>query len=184
MHYEFRFGGTGGQGMMLLGDVMAWAFGCLDGREVLLTKSYGPESRGGACRSELIVDDGEIGYPVVAAPDFLLAMSQQACDRYAREVKCGGILLVDGELVDRVPEHGERVYRIPLTAIARETTGKAITANVAALGAVSVLAPPARPESVREAVMRRFPGRLKDINLAAFRAGVEAAEKCRKEEGR
>jgi Pyruvate/2-oxoacid:ferredoxin oxidoreductase gamma subunit len=62
-HYEMRFGGSGGQGMMLMGDVMAQAAGISEGREVVLLKSYGPEARGGACRSELIIDSGSINYP-------------------------------------------------------------------------------------------------------------------------
>lgn len=175
-HYEMRFSGTGGQGMMLMGDVMAQAAGIAGGNEVVLTKSYGPESRGGACRSELIVDGNAINYPVVTKPDFVLAMSQLACDQYVTDMKADGILLADSGLVKRLPDSVKNLYAIPLTKLAVETTGKAITANVVALGAISVLSPAARADSILDAVLARFPEKLHDINREAFQAGADAAK--------
>jgi 2-oxoglutarate ferredoxin oxidoreductase subunit gamma len=115
-HYEMRFGGSGGQGMMLMGDVLAQAAGISEGREVVLLKSYGPEARGGACRSELIIDSGSINYPALTKPDFVLAMSQLACDSYTDDMdKENGALLVDEELVKNVPSDVKCVYSLPLT---------------------------------------------------------------------
>ena len=176
VHYEMRFSGTGGQGMMLMGDVMAQAAGIAGGNEVVLTKSYGPESRGGACRSELIVDEQNINYPVVAKPDFVLAMSQLACDQYITDLKEDGVLLLDSGLVRKQPEQVKNLYAIPLTQLAVETTGKAITANVVALGAISVLSPAAQAESILDAVLARFPEKLHAINQKAFEAGAAAAK--------
>lgn len=104
LHYEYRFSGSGGQGLMLLGDIMAQAAGCLEGKQILLTKSYGPEARGGACRSEMILSDEPINYPAVTSPDLMLAMSQKACDSYRGDLHEGRILLLDEELVHSVPE--------------------------------------------------------------------------------
>ncbi len=176
-HYEMRFSGTGGQGMMLMGDVLAQAAGILEGKEVVLLKSYGPEARGGACRSELISDTGKINYPSLTTPDFVLAMSQLACDSYTADMdKKNGILLVDSGLVKSVPEDICRVYAIPLTEIAVQETGRSITANVVALGAISVLTEGAQEESVKKAVLDHFPEKLHAINIKAFEAGVAAAK--------
>ena len=175
-HYEMRFGGSGGQGMMLMGDVMAQAAGIQEGKEVVLLKSYGPEARGGACRSELITDAEAVNYPALTRPDFVLAMSQLACDSYTADMdKENGVLLTDADLVRKIPEDVKHVYAIPLTRIAKEETGKVITANVVALGAISVLSKGAGTEAVKAAVLGRFPEKLHAINIKAFEAGAAAA---------
>ena len=176
-HYEMRFSGTGGQGMMLMGDVMAQAAGIQEGKEVILLKSYGPEARGGACRSELITDTETINYPALRKPDFVLAMSQLACTKYSGDMDAeNGVLLVDSGLVKDIPDNIKHVYRIPLTEIAKKETNSAITANVVALGAISILSRGAGIESVRTAVLNRFPEKLHAINLRAFEAGAAAAK--------
>ena len=175
-HYEIRFSGTGGQGMMLMGDVMAQAAGITDGKEVVLLKSYGPEARGGACRSELIIDTAPISYPALVRPDFVLAMSQQAADSYTKDMDPEtGVLLIDSDLVKNHPGI-KHIYALPLTAIANKVTGKAITANVVALGAISVLSSAVEEEGILKAVLERFPEKLQNMNRAAFAAGVEAAK--------
>ena len=175
-HYEMRFGGTGGQGMMLMGDVLAQAAGIREGREVVLLKSYGPEARGGACRSELITDTEAISYPALTRPDFVLAMSQMACDSYTGDMdKENGVLLTDSDLVRRIPGDVRHIYSIPLTKLAQEKTGRTITANVVALGAISVLSRGAGESSVKAAVLERFPEKLHAVNMKAFEAGVAAA---------
>jgi 2-oxoglutarate ferredoxin oxidoreductase subunit gamma len=176
-HYEMRFGGTGGQGMMLMGDVTAEAAGIKEGKEILLTKSYGPESRGGACRSEIIIDDDKIAYPVVSQPDMVVAMSQKACDSYTSDMAEDGILIADADLVKTIPERSGENYSIPITRLAKEATGKEIAANVVALGAVAVLSDELDAESVREAVAEKFPEKFRASNMAAFSAGAGAAEK-------
>lgn len=175
-HYEMRFGGSGGQGMMLLGDILALAAGCIEGREILLTKSYGPESRGGACRSELVIDSLPINYPAVSRPDFVLAMTQLACDRYHRDLAPGGVLLLDSDLAPNRPAGPGNVYSLPLTRLARESTGRIITANVLALGAIAALGRPAGVESIRLAVRETLPERLLETNMIAFNAGLAAAD--------
>ena len=175
-HYEMRFGGSGGQGMMLMGDVMAQAAGIQEGKEVVLLKSYGPEARGGACRSELITDTEAVNYPALTRPDFVLAMSQLACDSYTADMdRENGVLLTDAELVHTVPADVKHAYAIPLARIAREETGRPITANVVALGAISVLSRGAGEDAVRAAVLSRFPEKLHAMNLKAFNAGAAAA---------
>lgn len=173
-HYEMRFSGSGGQGLMLLGDVLAQSAGCMRGDEVVLTKSYGPESRGGACRSELIIDTDTIGYPVVRHPDLMLAMSQKSCDAYAGDLDANGALLVDADLVKEIPP-AKKVWKIPLTRIAEETTGRAVAANVVALGAIAVLSGRVPAEYVKEAAKKMFKPAQWALNARAFDAGVAAA---------
>lgn len=176
-HYEMRFGGTGGQGMMLMGDIIAQAAGIKEEKEILLTKSYGPESRGGACRSEIIISDDPIAYPVVSHPDFVLAMSQLACETYTKDLAADGILLTDSGIVKKAPRLNEKkkVYEIPLTELAVDATGKEIAANVVALGAIAVLSENLKEEYVREAVEEKFPEKFRESNNKAFSAGAEAA---------
>lgn len=180
--YEMRFGGTGGQGMMLMGDIMSEAIGIHDGKEVLLLKSYGPEARGGACRSELAASDTPIHYPVVTRPNFLLAMSQDACNQYAGDLVSGGTLLVDSDFVKKLPDRNDiRLYLLPITRISVEVAGKALNANVVALGAISVLSDRVRVEAVRSCVAEHFPERLRAVNEKAFDAGAEAAKELLRE---
>ncbi|MCI1820886.1 MAG: 2-oxoacid:acceptor oxidoreductase family protein [Megasphaera sp.] len=174
-HYEIRFGGSGGQGMMLLGDIFAKAVGELDGREVVLTRSYGPEARGGACRSELISDSQPINYPTVRKPNFVLAMSQQACDKYCRDMDPEGILLIEPKYVHRVPKQIKHVYAISMTQLAIEETGKEVAANVVAIGAIAALAGFVDVELVRKAVQEHFKPAFRKSNDKAFDAGVRAA---------
>ena len=175
--YEMRFGGTGGQGMMLMGDIMAEAMGIYGGKEVLLLKSYGPEARGSACRSELAVSQDAIRYPVVSRPDFFLAMSQTACEQYSGDLHDDSVVLLDSGLVKRPPELPGRVYQLPITQISIETVGTALNANVVALGAISVLAKGVETESVCQCVSGHFPERVRSINERAFEAGIRAAER-------
>ena len=174
-HYEIRFSGSGGQGMMLLGDILAEAAGNLENKEIVLTKSYGPESRGGSCRSELIVDDRPINYPEVTKPDFVLAMTQQSCDKYHCDMCTDGILLVDPMFVRSIPAGVKNVYSIPMTEIAKKVTGKEIAANVVAMGAIATLADFVGVESVKQAIEEHFPKAFQEANRKAFDAGVEAA---------
>lgn len=176
-HFELRFSGSGGQGLMLMGDVLAHAAGSED-NEILLTKSYGPESRGGACRSELIVDHSEITYPAITAPNFVLCMSQLSCTSYTKDLAEGAIVLIDSGFVKEVPQLPEsvKVYSLPLTQLAVEATGKAVAANVVAVGAASVLCDIASRESIGEALQACFAARFHESNKAAFAAGIKAAE--------
>jgi len=179
-HYEIRFGGSGGQGMMLLGDIFAAAVGGLGNQEIVLTRSYGPEARGGACRSELIMDDKPINYPAVRNPNFVLAMSQEACDKYHSDMTSDGILLIEPKFVKRIPGNIQHVYSIPMTDIAVEVTGKPLAANVVAIGAIAALGRFVDLALVKQTVLEHFKPALRAANDKAFDAGVVAAQKLMK----
>ena len=170
-NFQLRFAGTGGQGMMLIGDLMAYYYGIIDNKQIVLLKSYGPEARGGACRSELIVDEEEC-YPAVTCPDLLLAMSEQSYHLYTEDIDADTIILIDSELVRDADETHPHTYEVPMTRIAKETTGKAICANIVALGVMTKLLD-IDPEAMLGVLKTKLPSRILDINLKAFQAGYE-----------
>ena len=129
---EIRLAGEGGQGMILAGIILAEAAAIYDNKNATQTQSYGPEARGGASKAEVVIAQGEIDHPEVIIADVLVAMSQEACDKYAGNLKKDGLLIVDQERVGRVPS--SRAIKVPITRLAQESSGKSITANVVALG--------------------------------------------------
>lgn len=173
--FEIRLAGEGGQGLILAGLILAEAAATYDGKNATQMQSYGPEARGGASRSEVIISNGDIDMPEVLLADLLLAMSQQACDKYFREMKADGILLVDSGQVTRVPT--TRALRIPITNIAENVTGRRITANIVALGIIVGLTGVVSKDAIRQAVVARAPRGTEEMNIKALEAGLAEAEK-------
>lgn len=179
--YEIRLAGEGGQGMILAGVILAEAAAIYDDKNAVQTQSYGPEARGGASRSEVIVAKGEIDYPKVMAADLLLCMSQEACDRFFAQVKEDGCIVVDSTTVSRVPSH--RAIAVPISQIAEEVTGRRITASTVALGLVSGLTDIVTRQSLEKAVLERVPAGTEEMNLEALAAGFDEAERLRQDRG-
>jgi 2-oxoglutarate ferredoxin oxidoreductase subunit gamma len=183
--FEIRLSGTGGQGLVLAGIILAEAAGIYEGKQVVQTVSYGPAARGGTSRADVVVSDGEIDYPKAIGLDLLLAMSQMACDESASDLKPSGILVVDSQLVTEV--NTLRVVKIPFTRIAREKCGREQMANIVALGSLSRLIPamPAgagvvSPETLEAAMLARVPKETGELNQRAFQEGLKAAEQIQK----
>ncbi|WPD21361.1 MAG: 2-oxoacid:acceptor oxidoreductase family protein [Candidatus Electrothrix scaldis] len=173
--YEIRFSGSGGQGIITLAVIFAEAVGVYSDKHVCQTQSYGPEARGGKSKAEVVISNAPIDYPKALGLDLLLAMNQTACDAYFFDLKNDGILVIDKGLVGQSPT--SRVVALPFTQIAREEIGKEMTANMVALGAVGLLSGLVDPGLLEKALLARIPPRTEEINLAAFRRGVEEAEK-------
>jgi 2-oxoglutarate ferredoxin oxidoreductase subunit gamma len=171
---EIRLAGEGGQGMILAGIILAEAAAIYDGKNVVQTQSYGPEARGGASKSEVIIAEGEIDYPEVISADVLMVMSQEACDKYAATLKKSGLLVVDQDKVGRVPT--TRAVKVPIVRLAVEATGKAITANVVALGVLVGLTQVVSRDAIEKAVTARAPRGTEAVNRAALAAGFAAAQ--------
>jgi len=175
--YEVRLAGEGGQGMILAGVILAEAAVVHDGLNAVQTQSYGPEARGGASRSEVIIARGEIDFPKVMIPDLLLCMSQEACDKFYSQVKDDGWIIVDSTNVSRIPSH--RAISVPLSEIAEEVTGRRITASMVALGLVSGLSGLVTRESLTKAMIERVPAGTEEINSDALAAGFDEAARLR-----
>jgi 2-oxoglutarate ferredoxin oxidoreductase subunit gamma len=183
--YEIRLSGTGGQGLVLAGIILAEAAGIYEGKHVVQTVSYGPAARGGTSRADVVISDGEIDFPKAIGLDLLLAMTQIAFDESAGDLKPSGILVVDSQLVTEV--NSLRVVKIPFTQIAREKCKREQMANIVALGALSRLIPAmpsgagvVSPESLEAAVLARVPKGTEKLNQLAFQEGLKAAEEIQK----
>src|SRR5512146_3208381 len=121
---EISLGGSGGQGLVLMGMIMAEAAGVYEGRQVAQSQLYGPESRGGASRSDVIISDEEIDYPEVEHPDVLFAFNQVSAAKYTPSLKKGGVAIYDTTFVSDPPAVDGKVYQLPITKLAREEVGK------------------------------------------------------------
>ncbi len=173
--YEMRLAGSGGQGLILAGVILAEA-AVLEGKNAVQSQSYGAASRGGASMSEVIISDGEILYPKALNPDLFLAMTQEAFDHYSGDVKDGGLIVVDSELVKDTSEVNSAVVKIPITGIARDL-GKVIVANIVAIGIITSLTGIIDRETIEQAVLARVPKGTEKLNRSALNAGFEAGEK-------
>lgn len=173
--YEVCLSGSGGQGIILSGIILAEALGLYGGKFVAQTQSYGPEARGGASRTEVIVSDEEIDYPKAIKLDLLLAMNQKSCDEYYRNLKEDGMLIVDSTFVTQVPT--SKAIQIPFTKIAREKFHREIVANIISLGTITEFMDIISPKDMEAAVLSRVPKGTEKLNRDAFKAGVMAARK-------
>lgn len=171
---EIRLAGSGGQGLVLAGIILAEAAILFEGLNALQTQSYGPEARGGASKSEVIISNDDIDYPKCEELDILLALTQKSHDTYNSDLKKGGIMVVDSDLVGEVASNVGELYRIPFTAIARDKVGKVFVANIVALGALVEIMEFVNYSSLEKAVLRRVPKGTEEINKKALNAGREA----------
>ncbi len=170
--FEIRVAGFGGQGVVTIGRVLGVAFTIYEGINSVNTRSYGPESRGGACRSEVIVSDGEIHYPSVRKADILVALSQTALNKYKGDMKEAGVLLIDPNSVKDIPENIV-CYRVPAMEIA-SALGSVVYQNSVVLGALAVLLKTMiKKESLKLAVSENVPPQTIEKNLDAFEKGWE-----------
>lgn len=175
--YEIRLSGSGGQGLILMGIILAEAIGVYDGKYVAQTQSYGPEARGGSSKSEIIVSDEEIDYPKTMRLDLLLAMNQRSCDEFYPDLKPDGLLIVDSTFVSQVPT--QKAFQVPFTRIAREKFKREVVANIIALGALALLSPIVSAKAVESAVLARVPRGTEKLNRDALRAGMDAAKQAK-----
>ena len=175
--YEIRLAGSGGQGLVLAGVILAEAAGIYDGKFVCQTQSYGPAARGGASKAEVVISDAEIDYPKAIRPDVLLAMNQQSLDKYLTDLKPGGTLLVDADLVREVPvDFLLGAVAIPFTRLAREA-GREMMANIVALGALAAVTEAVSAAGLKSAVLARVPPQTRELNETALEAGMAAGRK-------
>ncbi len=179
MKIEVRLSGSGGQGMILAGIILAEAAGVYDGKNVVQTQSYGVEARGGASRAEVIISDEEIVFPEITRPDILLAMNQPSVDKFSGSLKEGGVLIVDSGHVKAFPATKSKAYMVPITLMAQKAGGL-IVANIVALGALVGLTGVASEEALRKAVLARVPKGTEELNKRALDMGLQAAKKAMK----
>ncbi len=176
---EIRFAGFGGQGIIRSGIILGRAASIYDKGFATMNQSFGPEARGGACSSQLVVSDEKILYPYVTRTDYLIAMSQEACDKFEPEVKEDGVLIIDEDLVST--DTKKQILSIPSTRLAEEL-GNRIFANVVMIGFVTAVTGIVSVESMKKTIPESVPERFIDKNLKAFDKGYEFGMKLKKEE--
>lgn len=170
---EIRIAGFGGQGVILSAIVIGRAASIIEGGFATMTQSFGPEARGGACSAQVIIDSKPVLYPYVTNPDVLIVMSQEAYTKFAPELKEGGTLIVEQDLVkvSGLSSAG-RVYSAPATRLAEEL-GKRMVLNIVMVGFTAAVTNIVDHEAMRKAVGDSVPPAFRDLNLKAFDRGYE-----------
>jgi 2-oxoglutarate ferredoxin oxidoreductase subunit gamma len=174
--YEARLSGSGGQGLILAGKILAEAAAIYEDKNATQSQSYGPEARGGASRSEVIISDGDIDFPKATRLDLLLCLTQEACDKYICDLKDDGLLIADSRYVKSVPKGPFRVLATPIAEVAESEVGRAVTANMVALGLIVGATKIVSPESAERAISARVPRGSEELNLKAFKLGLLRAQ--------
>jgi len=171
VRYEIGIVGSGGQGVVLMGTILAEAAAQREDIFVAQTRSYDTAVRGGKAESNLVISDEEIDYPGILGFDLLLLLSQQGCERNVEKLKKEALLVVDSELVREVI--WSKILRIPFTKIARERFNDERVANMIALGTLTELCEYISPSAVKASISSNFKEDVLELNLSSFREGVE-----------
>jgi len=182
MRKEVLFSGFGGQGVILASVILGRAAAVYENLYAVQTQSYGPESRGGASRAEVVISDEPIDYPKTLHPDYAVFFSQEAYSKYLRTVKEGATVIVEKDLVPHRDLEFERklnVIALPLTEIAEETTGLSLTMNILTLGILVGVTGIVSREAIEKAVRDAVPRGTEEINLKALKKGFEIAEELK-----
>jgi 2-oxoglutarate ferredoxin oxidoreductase subunit gamma len=171
VRHEVRFSGFGGQGVILAAVILGRAAALYDGKHAVQTQVYGPEARGGASMSAVIIDDEPILYPEVSVPDIYVIMSQEGFERYGAKAPREAVMLIDTDMVDGRPQC--TFHEIPATSEARNTLGKVIVANIVMLGAVVAATGIVSDAAIEKAVLDSVPKGTEKLNQSALKRGME-----------
>jgi 2-oxoglutarate ferredoxin oxidoreductase subunit gamma len=174
---EIRLAGSGGQGLITAGIILAEAV-ILDGKNVVQSQSYGPEARGGSSKAEVIISDSEIYYPKTSNPDILLSMNQDSCDKYFNDLKPEGIFIIDTTFVKSVPT--TNAFEVPITSETVRILKREIFANIVALGVLCEITKIVSKRNLTKAVLNRVPEAFKEQNEKAVQLGIKLGKKILK----
>ena len=173
---EIRLGGLGGQGIIKSAVIIGEAVSIHDGKEAVQTASYGPESRGSACKAEVIISDTPVDYPLVLTPHIMVALSNDAFHKYKDDLGEGAIAIIDSDLV----KAGKikaciQVYQVPAAATAHQVLENPLVTNVVMLGAFTAITKTVTPDAMRKAIAGAFP-KYRELNLRAFDEGMKLGQ--------
>jgi len=174
---RIRISGSGGQGILTAGLILAEAAALADGKHVVQSNSYGPESRGGASKTEVLISDEEIDYPKATHIDVLVALNQQSYDKYYMDMGKNGIVIVDSFLVKKYPSKSDQCIAVNITGLAEKQLGNRMVANVIALGVLVVKTQIVSEEAILSAIEARVPERFKELNIRAAKLGFKQGGK-------
>jgi 2-oxoglutarate ferredoxin oxidoreductase subunit gamma len=170
---EIRVAGFGGQGVIMLASVIGKAASIFEGNFATMTQNFGPEARGGACSAQVVLSDSPVLYPYITHPDLMVVMSQEAYVKFAAELKPGGTMLIEQDLV-RVQglAQGVKVYGIPATRLA-EQLGKRMVSNIVMTGFFGAITGLLSRKALEDAVADSVPKAFRELNVKAFEMGYE-----------
>lgn len=166
---EIRLSGSGGQGLILAGIILADA-AIENGFNAIQSQSYGPEARGGASKSEVIISKDKINYPKVLKNDLLLCLTQKAYDKYIDSLDKFGILIVD-DSIDVNYNSDQKIYKLPIIETAINEVGTAMVSNIVSLGTIQQVYNLLDEDILINSIIKRVPPGTKDINRKAFELG-------------
>ena len=164
---ELRLAGSGGQGVILATVILAEA-AVLAGKYTAQSQAYGPEARGGSCKAEVLISDSPIGFTKVRRPTFLMALTQASLNEYTKDC----LVLMDAGLTAPETLKPEQIVSLPILRTARETVGKALTANIVAVGCINGLLHLVSDQELEQAVLMHIPRGTETLNRAALQAGI------------
>jgi 2-oxoglutarate ferredoxin oxidoreductase subunit gamma len=180
---DIRFSGFGGQGIIRCALIAGKALNIFGGKFATMNQAIGPEARGGACSSQLVVSDERVLYPYIQAPDILVCMSQEAYDKYHGEIKKGGTLMIDEDLVKPgSPPKGVTFYAVPSTRFAEEL-GNRIFANLVMMGFFTAVSGITTDEVMKKALPGLVPDAFLEKNFKAFDRGYNYGLEALKKSG-
>ena len=168
--HEIRLCGYGGQGIILAGHITGQAASIFEHKHATFIQDYGPEARGGACRADVVVSDERVLYPYINAPSVLIAMSQEAYDKYCPRNREDTLVIIDGELVKPKTTRGRRLLTISARRIATEL-GRVAVANAVMLGFFTAVTDIVSAEAMRESILASVPKNTEELNIRAFEQG-------------
>ena len=179
MRKEIRIAGFGGQGVIMAGIIVGKAAALFDNKNAVQTQSYGPEARGGASKTEVVISDTEIYYPKVQNPDILVAMSHTALIKYMDDLKNNGILIIDPDMVDEkdpeilnfIKKHNIKLFKAPATETAVNEIKLRVVANIVMVGAIVKATEIISKKAALESILSSVPKGTEDKNKQAFEAG-------------
>ena len=170
---EIRFSGFGGQGIIRCALIAGKALSLYGDKFATMNQSFGPEARGSACSSQLIVSDDRVLYPYITKPEILVSMSQEAYDKYEPDLRDDGTLIIDQDLVKPRPLRGDiKLFSVPSTRFAEEL-GNRITANLVMMGFFTSVTKITTPEVMKQALPGLVPDRFLELNKKAFDRGYD-----------
>lgn len=167
------FSGSGGQGVITAAIILAEAAVIHEGLNATQSQSYGAEARGGATKSDVILSEQEIDFPVVTQPNILICLTQKSYINYSSIIRPGGLLITDSHYVTPVRKVDARQIELPLYETVMETIGKPIVFNISILGALLGVEPLVRKESLQAVIKDRVPADFLQMNIEAFELGLE-----------
>lgn len=171
MKKEIRLSGSGGQGLILAGIILAEG-AILSDLNAVQTQSYGPEARGGASKAEVIISNEEINFPKARESDILLSLTQKSFDKYSDDIKENSIVIIDSTVSEKnIDLKNSKLIKVPIIESSKEKLGKSMVANIVALGVISELIAEVDSEKLKKAILDRVPKGTEELNNKAFELG-------------